>query len=93
MDCHDVVFLVGNQLPLSFLFSEIFLRASASNAARVYNTTLAQTHLFPSEWQFKPALSGYHVQDGFIIKALLEDPQCNNTVLDVQHVGNQRGMI
>ena len=43
----------------------------------------------PSDWPFKAALKGDHVQDGFTILSLLDDHNERNTTLVVPHTGDQ----
>lgn len=87
MDWDDVKLLVCPQLSLAQILT--YTRVSASNAARLYNTTMSMASVLPEDWQFQCQLNGNHVWDGFIIRSLLEDRRQHGTVLDVPHTGNQ----
>ena len=43
----------------------------------------------PSDWPFRAALKGDHVQDGFTILSLLDDHNECNTTLVVPYTGDQ----
>ncbi|KAJ7351332.1 hypothetical protein DFH08DRAFT_957652 [Mycena albidolilacea] len=66
---------------------------SATNGARVYDTSLSQPESFPDhpdwmETSFK--LRPEHVWDGVIILSLLEDHEARTATLQVPHTGDQR---
>ncbi|KAF8059881.1 hypothetical protein FPV67DRAFT_1453519 [Lyophyllum atratum] len=64
---------------------------SASNAARLYEMALTvQQHPTRGDWQFGGELTTKHVWDAFIISALLDDHQSQNTILQVPHTGDQK---
>jgi hypothetical protein len=72
------------------LFGAFTTRFSSSNAAKLYNMTLAdQLYLKEDEWQFGMKLRPDHIWDAFIISALLDDHLTQGTTLDVPHTGDQ----
>ena len=64
-------------------------RKSFTNCARTYDVALSGRDGLPTDWTFKAALKGDHVQDAFIIVSLLEDHHERNTTLIVPHSGEQ----
>jgi hypothetical protein len=67
-------------------------RTSATNCARLYNASLANTDLTPRDvdWPFSFTVSDEHVWDAFVILALLEDCKRRSTLLTVPHTGLQK---
>ena len=64
-------------------------RKSFTNCARTYEVALSEPDCLPTDWPFKAALKGDHVQDGFTILSLLDDHHERNTTLVVPHTGEQ----
>ncbi|KAF8240956.1 hypothetical protein L208DRAFT_1463092 [Tricholoma matsutake] len=63
---------------------------SASNTAKLYDMALAGNYLQTSNWPLGTKLTTYHVWDTFIISALLDDHEKQDTVLQVPHTGDQK---
>lgn len=65
-------------------------RFSASNASRVYRTTLLNpTYSQPSDWGLSNNLTTNQVWDSFVILSLLEDGVQRGRLLSVPHTGDQ----
>jgi hypothetical protein len=65
-------------------------RFSASNASRVYRTTLSNpTYSQPSDWGLSNNLTTNQVWDSFVILSLLEDGVRRGRLLSVSHMGDQ----
>ena len=66
-------------------------RTSATNCARLYNASLANTDVTRHvDWPFSFTVSDEHVWDAFVILALLEDCKRRSTLLTVPHTGLQK---
>jgi hypothetical protein len=65
------------------------IRTSATNAARVYNTSLSQPENQPDDW-FSFDLRPEQVLDGFCLLSLLEDHVYHHSVLNLPHDGDQK---
>lgn len=46
---------------------------SATNCARLYNSSISSSPTFPPEWSFGSKLKSDHVYNGFMILSLMED--------------------
>ncbi|KDR71533.1 hypothetical protein GALMADRAFT_102508 [Galerina marginata CBS 339.88] len=62
---------------------------SASNASRVFKSTMAGSGFQPSDWGLSDTLTTNQVWDAFVILGLLEDVRFRAKYLTVPHTGDQ----
>ncbi|KAJ6536225.1 hypothetical protein B0H19DRAFT_1271016 [Mycena capillaripes] len=63
---------------------------SATNCAKLYDIALSDRAKHESGgWQFGLKITPNHIWDGFVIKSLLDDCHRNETLLQVNHGGDQ----
>jgi hypothetical protein len=60
---------------------------SATNCARLYNSSLSSSQAFPSGWSFGSELKSDHVYNGFMILSLMEDATTRREQLVIPHAG------
>ncbi|KAI0083669.1 hypothetical protein BDY19DRAFT_865903, partial [Irpex rosettiformis] len=73
----------------TWIYAMLFAWTSASNCARLYNTTLAELSHGTDQLPVSPFLQTNEVWDSFTLLCLLEDRQKNSTVLNLPHHGLQ----
>ena len=60
---------------------------SATNCARLYNTSLSGSHAPPPDWSFEFKLKSDHVYNAFMILSLMEDAAIRQEQLVIPHTG------